>query len=435
MLHRIPLPRGLPTCRVLHLRGTNQQTFPGPRLSTASHRIHLYVECDFLDARLARSVVIIPTFCAPPWVSEADGISAAPARASGLGPSPVIARRSRLVPRTRSTPTLRRPYARRTLRAAHAAPTGLVQRDRGVPRAGVPAELVHQGDRAGSRASSSTRSGSSRGCRCSTSGAGRVATRWRWPGAGITVHGVDLSPDFIELARERAAAESLPATFEVLDVRELAFAAEFDAAICLCQGGFGLLGGDDEEDVIRRIARAVRPGGAVALSAFSAVFAIRWLEDGEELDPRTGVLHEHANVRNAAGEERVFDLWTTCFTVRELSLLARAAGLTVTGISGVHPGEVRDPPADPRASRAAPARTPARSPVASIGSIRSPRVHASSRPSRIPRRPTVHIPGDLPLVRSRAGRDPGRRPANRCGRHRDRTREQPERHHRGRDPR
>lgn len=155
---------------------------------------------------------------------------------------------------------------------------------------------------------------------------------------GIAVHGVDLSPDFVELARDRAAAESLPATFEVLDVRDLAFAAEFDAAICLCQGGFGLLGGDDEEDVIRRIGQAVTPRGAVALSAFSAVFAIRWLEDTEELDPRTGVLHEHANVRNAAGEERVFDLWTTCFTVRELSLLARTAGLRVTGIYGVHPG-------------------------------------------------------------------------------------------------
>ncbi len=156
---------------------------------------------------------------------------------------------------------------------------------------------------------------------------------------GIAVHGVDLSPDFVELARECAAAESLPATFEVLDVRDLAFAAEFDAAICLCQGGFGLLGGNDEEDVIRRIGRAVTPGGAVALSAFSAGFAIRWLEDTEELDPRTGVLHEHATVRNTAGEERVFDLWTTCFTVRELSLLARTAGLGVTGIYGVHPGK------------------------------------------------------------------------------------------------
>ena len=70
---------------------------------------------------------------------------------------------------------------------------------------------------------------------------------------GIAVHGVDLSPDFVALARE--AAGERPATFEVLDVRDLAFDGEFDAAICLCQGGFGLLGGADDEAVIARIAR------------------------------------------------------------------------------------------------------------------------------------------------------------------------------------
>lgn len=155
---------------------------------------------------------------------------------------------------------------------------------------------------------------------------------------GITAHGVDLSPDFIALATEAAAANDLPATFEVLDVRELAADGEYDAAICLCQGGFGLLGGDDDNGIIERIGRAVRPGGRIAVSAFSAGFALRWLEDGEDFDPRTGVLHEHATVRNEAGEERVFELWTTCFTVRELALMARVAGLEVDGIHGVKPG-------------------------------------------------------------------------------------------------
>ena len=77
----------------------------------------------------------------------------------------------------------------------------------------------------------------------------------------IAVHGVDLSPDFVALAEE--AAGELPATFELLDVRDLAYASEFDAAICLCQGGFGLLGGEDDEGVIARIAAAVRPGGGI----------------------------------------------------------------------------------------------------------------------------------------------------------------------------
>jgi SAM-dependent methyltransferase len=154
---------------------------------------------------------------------------------------------------------------------------------------------------------------------------------------GLTVHGVDLSPDFVALARD--AATEMSATFEVLDVRDLSFDREFDAAICLCQGGFGLLGGADDEAVVGRIAAAVHAGGGIAISAFSAYFALRWIEDGDDFDPATGVNHEVATLRNAAGAETTADLWTTCFTARELSLLARAAGLEVTGISGVTPGD------------------------------------------------------------------------------------------------
>ncbi len=154
---------------------------------------------------------------------------------------------------------------------------------------------------------------------------------------GITVHGVDLSPEFVALAREAAA--DLPATFAVLDVRDLAHTAEFDAAICLCQGGFGLLGGEDDEGIVGRVGASVRPGGGIAMSAFSAYFAVRWLEDGDTFDPATGVNHEVATLRNAEGDEREADLWTTCFTARELRLLARAAGLVDVRISGVTPGD------------------------------------------------------------------------------------------------
>jgi len=154
----------------------------------------------------------------------------------------------------------------------------------------------------------------------------------------MKVVGVDLSEDFIALAREAAAAEGVPARFDVLDVRDLAYAGEFDAALCLCQGGFGLLGGRDETAVFERIAAALRPAGRLALTAFSAAFAARFLEDGETFDPATGVLHERATVRNEHGVEEVFDAWTTCFTARELELLAGGANLDVDGVYGVTPG-------------------------------------------------------------------------------------------------
>jgi SAM-dependent methyltransferase len=162
---------------------------------------------------------------------------------------------------------------------------------------------------------------------------------------GFDVVGVDHSTEFVRLAREAAAADGLRATFEELDVRELDRPGEFDATICLCQGGFGLLGGRDETAVFGRIAATLRGGGALAVSAFSAAFAVRHLEAGEEYDPATGVLHEVATVRGPDGAEAPFDLWTTCFTARELELLARGAGLTAIEVHGVTPGAyVRQPP-------------------------------------------------------------------------------------------
>jgi SAM-dependent methyltransferase len=163
---------------------------------------------------------------------------------------------------------------------------------------------------------------------------------------GMAVVGVDRSPDFLLLARDATVAAGLVAEFVELDVRDLAFEAEFDAAVCLCQGGFGLLGGRDEPEVFGRIARSLRPGGRLAVSAFSAAFAVRFLEAGEAFDPATGVLHERSTVRDPDGNEREFDLWTTCFTARELELLATVAGLVVDAVHGVAPGRYRaEPPA------------------------------------------------------------------------------------------
>jgi SAM-dependent methyltransferase len=161
---------------------------------------------------------------------------------------------------------------------------------------------------------------------------------------GFDVVGIDHSAEFVRLAREAAAGLDLAGSgsgnvvFECADVRDLAHEGEFDATICLCQGGFGLLGGRDEITVFGRIAATLRPGGALAVSAFSAAFTVRHLESGEEYDPRTGVLHELATVKGPDGSDRQFDLWTTCFTGRELELLAAGAGLEVEGIHGVTPG-------------------------------------------------------------------------------------------------
>lgn len=113
----------------------------------------------------------------------------------------------------------------------------------------------------------------------------------------------------------------------------------FDAVVCLCQGGFGLLGGGMGEALaLAQMAGALSGGGHLALSAFSAYFAIRYLEEGETFDADGGVHHERSPMRNETGRQATFDLWTTCFTPRELRLLCASVGLEVRHLWSVGPG-------------------------------------------------------------------------------------------------
>ncbi len=156
---------------------------------------------------------------------------------------------------------------------------------------------------------------------------------------GIRVHGVDISERFIDLARADAPDG---ATFERLDARELRFDCEFDAAICLCQGAFGLMTANGEDELVAGgIARALRPGGRVALSAFSSYFVMKHWRDEEgsvDFDADSGVNHERTEIRSPDGEIREVDLWTGCYTPRELRLIADRHGLAVDSISSVEPG-------------------------------------------------------------------------------------------------
>ncbi len=154
-------------------------------------------------------------------------------------------------------------------------------------------------------------------------------------GRGIIVHGIDISERFIEIATQKAPEG---ATFERMDARSLTFAAEFDAVICLCQGAFGLMTANGEDAVvIDGMSRALRPGGRMALSAFSSYFVVRHWE-GAEFDADSGVNHERTEIKSETGESKIVDLWTGCYTPRELRLLLDAHAMSVDSISSVEPG-------------------------------------------------------------------------------------------------
>lgn len=169
---------------------------------------------------------------------------------------------------------------------------------------------------------------------------------------GIQVVGVDISRRFVEVALEVADREGVSdlVAIERGDARrlgELVDAGSFDAAVSLCQGAFGLGGPPDDADpqnlvadesVLAGIRDALRPGGRAAVSAFSSYFQVRWLEERDSFDAATGVNHERTELLDADGAQAEADLWTTCYTPRELRLLAERVGLGVDHIWSVTPG-------------------------------------------------------------------------------------------------
>jgi SAM-dependent methyltransferase len=88
---------------------------------------------------------------------------------------------------------------------------------------------------------------------------------------GLEVVGVDIAPSLVAHCRERAASAIIvgaeTACFQQGDMRDLDYDGEFDAVLLL-SGSFGFYDDETNEDVLARIARALRPGGQVLIDVF-----------------------------------------------------------------------------------------------------------------------------------------------------------------------
>ena len=157
---------------------------------------------------------------------------------------------------------------------------------------------------------------------------------------GLQVTGVDISPRFLELARDRANELGLAGRIALFDcdARTMPFESEFDAVIAVCEGAFGLMGKDDAL-VLRRMMEAAKPGGRVVLTAINAYADVLLNRPEAELDADLGVMHERTVVTSPSGERKEVDLWTSVYTPRELRLMAIGVGLDPEHVWGVDPGD------------------------------------------------------------------------------------------------
>ncbi len=157
---------------------------------------------------------------------------------------------------------------------------------------------------------------------------------------GYALTGVDLSAGMLARASDAAKAAGVSVELVQADAARFSLAKQFDGAICLCEGAFGLLGADDDPisqplAILCNVCRSLKPKAKSMFTVLNGTAMIRKyqkkdIEEGR-FDPLT--LVETADYPPREGLPGI-RLRERGFLPTELSLLFRLAGMHVLDIWG-----------------------------------------------------------------------------------------------------
>ncbi|MGV9884675.1 class I SAM-dependent methyltransferase [Streptomyces sp. NPDC003006] len=85
---------------------------------------------------------------------------------------------------------------------------------------------------------------------------------------GYSVVGIDRDERFLAMAADEAATMGVGVDYRHIDLREMSFDAEFDAAVSW-YSSFGYFDDETDRDILHRYRRALRPGGHFLLDMHS----------------------------------------------------------------------------------------------------------------------------------------------------------------------
>jgi len=165
--------------------------------------------------------------------------------------------------------------------------------------------------------------------------------------------GVDRTVEYIERARELAAERGIGnASFEVADMRELDYAAEFDAAYNYFTS-WGYYDWDANFDVLKRVVRALKPGGRFLLETINRDALMRryqqrsWtrLDDGtielmdNSFDVATGLQSNTRTYLQPGKEPETIEIRHYILSPDHLARLLKDAGFAKTRVVAAPSGD------------------------------------------------------------------------------------------------
>lgn len=91
---------------------------------------------------------------------------------------------------------------------------------------------------------------------------------------GFSVTGVDITPAYIQFAKEAAQKEGLCADFFCQDIREIRFEHEFDVVLSMADGAVGYLENDTENlKIFTSVSKALKHGGKYFMDIMNGSYA------------------------------------------------------------------------------------------------------------------------------------------------------------------
>jgi SAM-dependent methyltransferase len=157
---------------------------------------------------------------------------------------------------------------------------------------------------------------------------------------GYVVTGLDPSSEMLSRAAAAATAANVAVTWVRSDATRFTLPAKYDAAICLCEGAFGLLeqSGDPIDQplsILCNISRCVKPGAKAVFTVLNGAAMLRRHQNTDvaegRFDPLTMVESSACPPREGLPAIAVRERG---FVPTELGLLFRTAGMSVLNMWG-----------------------------------------------------------------------------------------------------